>query len=98
MTRHTDNGRPKVAAPAAVLLPVLVLMTTALRADDVVTHWNKIMLATISAAGTDPITSTRNARSCKRQYSTRSMASSESTSRSTRIFVNPVRLPIRGSD
>jgi hypothetical protein len=46
----------------AVILPVLVLMlTSVLRADDVVTHWNKVMLATIAAGGTDPITSTRTA-------------------------------------
>jgi len=45
-----------------MVVPVLVfMMTSVLRADDVVTHWNKVMLATISAAGTDPITSTRTA-------------------------------------
>jgi hypothetical protein len=45
-----------------MILPVLVLtMTSALRADDVVTHWHKVMLATIAAGGTDPITSTRTA-------------------------------------
>ena len=43
-----------------VVLSVLVLaMRSWSRADDVVIHWNKVMLATISAAGTDPITSTR---------------------------------------
>jgi hypothetical protein len=36
-------------------------MTIASRADDVVTHWNRVMLAAISAGGTDPITSTRTA-------------------------------------
>jgi len=43
-------------------LSILVLtMTVASRADDVVTHWNRVMLAAISAGGTDPITSTRTA-------------------------------------
>jgi hypothetical protein len=45
-----------------MIVPVLVLMTaTVLRADDVVRHWNKVMLAMIAAGGTDPITSTRTA-------------------------------------
>lgn len=45
-----------------MILPVLVLtMASVLRADDVVTHWNKVMLATIAAGGTDPIRSTRTA-------------------------------------
>jgi hypothetical protein len=45
-----------------MVLAVLVLtMTSVLRADDVVTHWHKVMLATIAAGGTDPITSTRTA-------------------------------------
>ena len=47
------------AVRASLMLTVLVLMMTgALRADDVVTHWNKIMLATV-AAGMHPIESTR---------------------------------------
>ena len=41
-----------------VVITVLV-MSGELPADDVITHWNKVMLATISAAGTDPINSTR---------------------------------------
>jgi len=62
MTRHTNNGGREVAAHARVLLPVLVLMmTSVLRADEMVTHWSKVMLATSSRAGTDPITSTRTA-------------------------------------
>lgn len=49
-----------VAVRVSMILPVLVLsMASMLRADDVVTHWHKIMLNTISADGTDPITSTR---------------------------------------
>jgi PAP2 superfamily len=51
-----------VAVCISMIVPALVLMTaTVLRADDVVTHWNKVMLATIAAGGTDPITSTRTA-------------------------------------
>lgn len=51
-----------VSVRVSMILPVLVLtMASALRADDVVTHWNKIMLATIAAGGSDPITSTRTA-------------------------------------
>jgi hypothetical protein len=42
------------------MVPVLVLMmASGLQADDVVTHWHKVMLATISAGGTDPVSSTR---------------------------------------
>ena len=56
---HPDRS---VAVRVAMILAILVLtMTSALRADDVVTHWNKVMLATIAAGGTDPITSTRTA-------------------------------------
>ena len=56
---HLDRN---VAVRVAMVLPVLVLtMTSVLRADDVVTHWHKVMLATIAAGGTDPITSTRAA-------------------------------------
>jgi hypothetical protein len=48
------------AACVRMMLPVLVLLAASnLRADDVVTHWNKVMLTTIAAEGTDPITSTR---------------------------------------
>ena len=36
-------------------------MTGLLRADDAVTHWHKVMLSTIAAGGTDPITSARTA-------------------------------------
>ena len=51
-----------VAVRVSMALLVLVLtMASALRADDVVTHWNKVMLATIAAEGTDPVTSTRTA-------------------------------------
>jgi membrane-associated phospholipid phosphatase len=38
---------------------LMLTLTSVLHADDVVTHWNKVMLATIAAGGTDPITSTR---------------------------------------
>jgi len=52
----------RIAVRFSVIVPVLVLMMVGvLRADDVVTHWHKVMLATISAGGTDPITSTRTA-------------------------------------
>jgi len=52
----------RIAGRVAMVLPVLVLaMTSVLRAEDVVMHWNKVMLATIAAGGTDPITSTRTA-------------------------------------
>jgi len=44
-----------------VLLVLLWTTTRALRADDMVTHWNKVMLTTISTGGTDPVTSTRTA-------------------------------------
>ena len=48
------------AARLFLILPVLVLLAAStLHADDVVTHWNKVMLTTIAAGGTDPITSTR---------------------------------------
>lgn len=51
-----------VAVRMALILPVLVLtMASVLRAEDAVTHWNKVMLATVAAGGTDPITSTRAA-------------------------------------
>ena len=51
-----------VAVRISLIVPILVLtMASALRADDVVTHWNTVMLATIAAEGTDPITSTRTA-------------------------------------
>ena len=51
-----------VAVRVSMILPVLVLtMASVLRADDVVTHWNKVMLAAIAAGGTDPLTSTRTA-------------------------------------
>jgi len=56
---HLDrNG----AVRLAMILPVLVLtITSVLHADDVVTHGNKVMLATTVAGGTDPITSTGTA-------------------------------------
>lgn len=51
-----------VAVRAFMLLPALVLMmTSVLRADDVVTHWNKVMLATIAAGKTNPLVTTRTA-------------------------------------
>jgi hypothetical protein len=51
-----------LAARFCLILATLVLvMASTLRAQDVVTHWNKVMLATIAAGGTDPITSTRTA-------------------------------------
>lgn len=50
----------RVAVRISMIVPVLVLMmASVLRADDVVTHWHKVMLDTIAADGTDPITSTR---------------------------------------
>ena len=53
---------PNVAVRMALILPVLVLaMANVLCAEDMVTHWNKVMLATIAAGGTDPLTSTRTA-------------------------------------
>jgi membrane-associated phospholipid phosphatase len=49
-----------LAIRVSMILVVFMLTTSSvLRADDVVTHWNKVMLATIAAAGTDPVTSTR---------------------------------------
>jgi len=61
-SRKIFKGFDGSSARLAMLLPVLVLaMTGVLSAEDVVTHWNKIMLATIAAGGTDPITSTRAA-------------------------------------
>jgi membrane-associated phospholipid phosphatase len=51
-----------LAARFCLILATLVLvMASTLRAQDVVTYWNKVMLATIAAGGTDPITSTRTA-------------------------------------
>lgn len=44
-----------------VLSAFVLTLTSASHADDAVTHWNKVMMATISAGGTDPITSTRTA-------------------------------------
>jgi hypothetical protein len=39
-----------VAVRISMIVPVVVLMmTSVLRADDVVTHWNKVMLDAISA-------------------------------------------------
>jgi hypothetical protein len=60
------NARKMIARHFAVrvfrIFPVLMLtMATGLNGQDVVAHWNKIMLTTISAGGTDPITSTRTA-------------------------------------
>jgi membrane-associated phospholipid phosphatase len=50
----------RVAVPVSMIVPILVLMmASVLRADDVVTHWNKVMLATIAEGGTDPIVTTR---------------------------------------
>jgi membrane-associated phospholipid phosphatase len=51
-----------VAVRVSVIVPIVVLMmASVVRAEDVVTHWNKVMLDTIAAEGTDPITSTRAA-------------------------------------
>lgn len=51
-----------VAVRASMLLTVFVfMMASVLRADDVVTHWNKVMLATIVAGGTNPLVTTRTA-------------------------------------
>lgn len=60
MNTRKIGVRRNVAQRFAMILPVLALTTSSmLRADDVVTHWNKVMLATIAAGGSDPITSTR---------------------------------------
>ena len=49
----------RVVTRISMVLAVLVLMTASVRADDIVTHWNKVMLATAAAGGTNPLTSTR---------------------------------------
>jgi hypothetical protein len=52
----------RVAVRASMILFVFVLMMTGvLRADDVVTHWNKVMLATIAADKTNPLVTSRTA-------------------------------------
>lgn len=62
MTTQKIGTNRKAAQRLAMTLPILLLtMTSVLRADDAVTHWHKVMLATIAASGTDPITSTRAA-------------------------------------
>lgn len=51
-----------VAVRVSLIVPVLVLMmASVLHADDVVTHWNKVMLATIAAGGTSPLVTSRTA-------------------------------------
>ena len=58
-TTHTDRS---LLIRVSMILAAFVLTTSSgLRADDVVTHWNKVMLATIAAGGSDPVTSTRMA-------------------------------------
>jgi hypothetical protein len=42
-----------------MVLATLVLMTASVRADDIVTHWNKVMLHTVAAGATNPLASTR---------------------------------------
>ena len=49
----------RVVARTPMLLAVLVLVTVGARADDIVTHWNKVMLKTVAAGATNPIVSTR---------------------------------------
>jgi hypothetical protein len=44
----------RVVARTSMLLAALVLMTASVRADDIVTHWNKVMLRTVAAGGTNP--------------------------------------------
>jgi len=62
VTNQKMHPGRNVAVRVAVILGILVLtLTSVLRADDVVTHWHKVMLATTAAGGTDPITSTRTA-------------------------------------
>ena len=61
-SENMQNHQPKPGGSLFLILTVLVLMMASiLRAEDVVTNWNKVMLATIAADGTDPITSTRTA-------------------------------------
>jgi membrane-associated phospholipid phosphatase len=60
MSLKIHNHRSLVIR-VSMILAAFVLTTIGLRADDVVTHWNKVMLATIAAGGSDPITSTRTA-------------------------------------
>lgn len=62
VTSHSVCTNQSLAVCVPMTLAIFVLtMTSALRADDAVTHWNKVMLGTIAAGGTDPITSTRTA-------------------------------------
>ena len=42
-----------------MLIATFVLAASLVRADDVVVHWNRVMLSTIAAAGTNPLVSTR---------------------------------------
>ena len=57
---RSNTTNRSFAARVCMMLPALVLLApSTLHAEDVVTHWNKVMLTTIAAGGTDPITSTR---------------------------------------
>src|SRR6185369_7735242 len=49
----------RVVARTSMLLAAFVLTTANVRADDIVTHWNKVMLKTVAAGGTNPLVSTR---------------------------------------
>ena len=56
----TTQTLKRTAVRTAVMLTILVFaMAGTLRADDIVTHWNKVMLATMAAGGTNPLVSTR---------------------------------------
>lgn len=60
LASHAMQSNPAIRM--FMVFSVLALTSTStLHADDMVTHWNKVMLATISDGGTDPITSTRTA-------------------------------------
>jgi hypothetical protein len=48
-----------VVARTSMLLAAFVLTTASVRADDIVTHWNRVMLKTVAAGGTNPLVSTR---------------------------------------
>src|SRR4029453_12014269 len=55
---RTASGLP-VITRISMVLATLVLMTASVRADDIVTHWNKVMLHTVAAGATNPLASTR---------------------------------------
>ena len=61
MRPNIRTHRSLVIRVSMILAAFVLTTSSGLRADDVVTHWNKVMLATIAAGGTDPITSTRTA-------------------------------------